>query len=212
MSDPVFNLPEANACLSTASTPETSAKTLLSQRRSTPVKLMKPDADGPDDATLKNIISTAMRVPDHRKLEPWRLLTIKGDARKKLGALLAERYAELNPDASDAALAEERNRPMRAPLCVTVISSPDHTHKTPVWEQELSAGALCMNLLYATHVAGFSASWISEWWAFDEKIDRALGLQTGERIAGHIFIGQASVRELAERPRPSFSNKVTEWG
>ena len=211
MSNPVFSLPELNACLGTASSPEAKAKTLLSQRRSTPVKLMDPNAPGPEDATLENIISAALRVPDHRKLEPWRLLLIRGDAREKLGHVLAERYEELNPDASDAALAEERNRPLRAPLCVTVISSPDHTHKTPVWEQELSAGALCMNLLYATHIAGFSASWISEWWAFDEKIDRALGLQVGERIAGHIFIGQASVRELAERPRPSFANKVSEW-
>ncbi len=170
--------------------------------------MMNPDGAGPEGAVLENILSAAMRVPDHRKLEPWRMIVIKGNARLKLGKELAERYLELHPDASDASLIEETNRLLRAPVCVTVVSSPDHAHKTPVWEQELSAGALCMNLLYAAHASGFAASWISEWWAFDPEIDRVLGLTENERIAGHIFLGTA-LGELAERPRPSAENKVS---
>ncbi|MAK62309.1 MAG: nitroreductase [Ponticaulis sp.] len=203
-----FQLPDINERLSPTPNGVISLANAISRRRSTPIKMMNPDGAGPEGAVLENILSAAMRVPDHRKLEPWRMIVIKGNARLKLGKELAERYLELHPDASDASLIEETNRLLRAPVCVTVVSSPDHAHKTPVWEQELSAGALCMNLLYAAHASGFAASWISEWWAFDPEIDRVLGLTENERIAGHIFLGTA-LGELAERPRPSAENKVS---
>lgn len=205
-----FQLPDLNERLSPTPNGVVSLADAISRRRSTPIKMMNPEGAGPEGEILENIMSAAMRVPDHRKIEPWRLIVIKGNARLKLGKELAERYLELNPDAPDAALLEETNRLLRAPICITVVSSPNHEHKTPVWEQELSAGALCMNLLYAAHAAGFAASWISEWWAFDPVIDRVLGLSEGERVAGHIFMGTA-MSELAERPRPTTENKVSYW-
>ena len=208
MSDPHFPIPEQNAPLIPSQDSDISARKLIAQRRSTPVKLMDPDAEGPDEAQLEAILGAALRVPGHRKLEPWRFIIVRGEARTALGDILAERYKALNPDASEKSIEEERNRPMRAPVCVTVVSSPDHEHKTPVWEQELSA--LCMNLLYAANVSGLAAGWISEWWAFDEDINTALGLVDGERVAGHIFLGKAK-SYLVERPRPKVSEKTTIW-
>lgn len=205
-----FDLPDQNSPLSPIPAENADLKQLIARRRSTPIKMMDQSAPGPEGEILENILSAAMRVPDHRKIEPWRLIVLQGNARLKLGKELAERHLELNPEASDAELIEETNRLLRAPVCVTVVSSPDHSHKTPVWEQELSAGALCMNLLYAAHAAGYAASWISEWWAFDEKIDQVLGLKTGERVAGHIFLGTA-ISDLVERPRPVIANKVSYW-
>ena len=172
--------------------------------------MMDPEGAAPTGELLQNILSSAMRVPDHRKIEPWRLIVIEGEARQKLGAELATRFAFLNPAANEDMLAEERNRLLRAPVCVSVVSSPDHDHKTPVWEQELSSGALCMNLLYAAQAAGFASSWISEWWAFDEDINKTLGLTQGERIAGHIFLGTAKA-DIPERPRPAPAGKITTW-
>lgn len=205
-----FQLPDQNTPLSAVPAKNANLKDAIARRRSTPIKMMDPNAPGPEGELLENILAAAMRVPDHRKIEPWRLIVIEGNARLKLGKELAERHLELNPDASDAALLEETNRLLRAPVCVSVVSSPNHEHKTPVWEQELSAGALCMNLLYAAHASGFAASWISEWWAFDEKIDRVLGLSPSERIAGHIFLGTA-INDLVERPRPSIEKQVSYW-
>lgn len=171
---------------------------------------MDPTLPGPNGALLENILSAAMRVPDHRKIEPWRFIIIEGNEREKLGQKLSSRYSEITPTASKSELEEEAGRLLRAPLCVTVVSSPDHMHRTPVWEQELSAGALCLNLLYAVGAAGFSASWISEWWAFDAEINKILGLSNNERIAGHVFVGQTN-SELAERPRPTSTAKISKW-
>ncbi|MFC6197349.1 nitroreductase family protein [Ponticaulis profundi] len=205
-----FNLPQADAQLPAPGTNGLSPTEFLSTRRSTPVKTMNPDSAAPSDDELQEMLQAAMRVPDHRKLGPWRIIIFKGDARSRFGQILKERHAELNPDASPSSLDEEANRLLRAPLCLTVVSSPDHSHKTPVWEQELSAGALCMNLLYTAHAAGYGACWISEWWAFDKEIDRKLGLKDGERVAGHIFIGESRMG-LFERPRPNYSDRVTHW-
>ena len=205
-----FNLPEKDTPLPDPGASDSSIHDLLTLRRSTPIKMMDPASGGPDDAQTKNLIQTAMRVPDHRMLGPWRTLIFRGEARQAFGQILRKRYGELHPDAKEKDLTTEENRLLRAPVCVSVISSPDMTHKTPVWEQELSAGALCMNLLYAAHASGFAACWLTEWWAFDEGVNQALGLSETERVAGHIFIGQSAAQRV-ERARPDTSERISFW-
>jgi nitroreductase len=184
--------------------------TLLALRRSTPVAALSEPA--PPAGELADLLRLAMRVPDHRKLEPWRLLTIEGAARAKLGEVFAAARKAATPDASEAMLAEARNLPMRAPLIVTVISSPkDDPKKTPAWEQELSAGALCQNLLIAASAMGWAASWITEWPAYDARVGKAFGMVSGERIAGFIYLGTAKA-DPVERVRPEAEKIVQRWG
>ena len=183
---------------------------LLALRRSTPVAALSEPA--PSAGELADLLRLAMRVPDHRKLEPWRLLTIEGAARAKLGEVFAAALTRSTPAASAAMLAEARNLPMRAPLIVTVISSPrDDPKQTPAWEQELSAGALCQNLLIAAAAMGWAASWITEWPAYDATVGKAFELTDGERIAGFIYLGTAKA-DPVERARPEASKKVRRWG
>lgn len=210
MSNLPFDRPEPGSPISRSNGDDNAVFNFLSNRRSVPIKTFDANADGPDDELLSNLLTSALRVPDHRNVQPWRLLIIKGNEREALGKILADRHQSLNPDATLAELELERNRPMRGPVCVCVISSPDTTHKTPVWEQELSTGAVCLNILYMCRAAGFDSSWISEWWAFDEVVDRALGLDKGERIAGHIFIGQSSTNPV-ERNRGDLAAKIGVW-
>src|ERR1019366_5768919 len=35
--------------------------------------------------------------------------------------------------------------------------------KIPEWEQVLSAGAVCMNLMVAANALGFASSWLTDW-------------------------------------------------
>lgn len=186
-------------------------RNFLSSRRSTPILTFDRDAPGPDEDVLINIIETGMRVPDHRRLGPWRAIIISGEQREAFDKQLLMRFQEINPAASGADLEKEKHRLMRAPVCVSVVSSPvEDPKQTPVWEQELSAGAVCMNMLYAAHAAGFAAAWLSEWWAFDDKIKSVMGLAPHERIAGNIFIGQ-SATQLFERPRPDLKSRISHW-
>lgn len=200
--------PEFGASLDAAHvSPETLR--LLALRRSTPVKMLAEP--GPSAEDLDMILRLGMRVPDHRKLEPWRVLIIAGDARHKLGEIFAAALRLRDPDVSDDRLAEEMQLPLRAPVILCVVSSPVHDpKKTPVWEQQLSAGALCQNILIASQAMGWAGVWITEDAAFDGHVHAGLGLHGHEQVAGFIYLGTAREKP-PERQRPVVSSKAQRW-
>lgn len=179
---------------------------LLSARRSTPAhKLSEP---APGDEQLARLLTIASRVPDHGKLTPWRFIVIRGDARARLGETIAETYAADNPEADADKLTQQRNLLSRAPLVIAVVSRAGPHAKIPEWEQVLSAGAACQNLVIAANAAGFGANWITEWIAYDRRILDAMGLSSEERIAGFVHIGTAAER-MPDRPRPDLADVVS---
>ncbi|MEM8784357.1 MAG: nitroreductase [Pseudomonadota bacterium] len=193
-----------------ATHPSSETLALLAGRRSTVAKDM--GEPGPDPQTLAGLLRLAMRVPDHGKIAPWRFVLIEGSARSALGDALEEAFAEHDPlAAQDAERVQfERSRLLRAPTVVTVISAPDVGHKVPVWEQHLSAGAVCQTLLTACSAAGFAAQWLTEWYAYSPRMHRALGVKDPEQIAGFVYIGTATSQPI-ERARPSPDEKVRAW-
>src|SRR5215468_7729552 len=124
---------------------------LLKTRRS--VKPREMTAPGPSPAELETILTIGVRVPDHGKLAPWRFIIFEGDGRNRMGALLAE-VASGAPDISPERLEQERARFLRAPTIIGVVSRLREQLPIPVWEQELSAGAVCMNIVTAAHAMG----------------------------------------------------------
>jgi nitroreductase len=179
---------------------------LLSARRSTPAhKLTGP---APGEEQLAHLLTIASRVPDHGKLTPWRFIVIEGEARERLGETIAAVYAADNPAADAERLVQQRGLLSRAPLVVAVVSRASPHAKIPEWEQVLSAGAACQNLVIASNAAGFGANWITEWIAYDRRILDVLGLAPEERIAGFVHIGTAQER-MPDRPRPDLADVVT---
>ena len=165
---------------------------------------------GPSDTELNEILEIASRVPDHGKLGPWRFLIFDGDSRQKFGELLRNQFAETNPDSNEAILEREYSRFMRAPNVVTVISSVDPTSRIPEWEQILSSGAVCQNLLVGASLMGFAAQWLTEWYTYDEIITKSLGLSENEKVAGFIYIGSAEAKP-SERGRPDLRSRIAKW-
>lgn len=161
---------------------------------------------GPSAADVDVILTVASRVPDHGKLAPWRFMLIEGGARARLGSRVAkvwkEKNAGLDAAACVAGVAQWEGRFLHAPLVIAVVSSPKASPKIPEWEQVLSAGAVCMNMLLACKGLGFGAVWLTEWYAYDAGVLSELGISEGERIAGFVHIGtQREAREDRERPR-----------
>src|SRR5579871_30934 len=177
---------------------------LLLSRRSGSAKAMK--GPGPSQQQLAQILQAGARAPDHGKLFPWRFILFEGKGRERAGDILADvMQAE---GERDKQVEEERGRFLRAPVVIGVVSAAREQHKIPVWEQELSAGAVCQNILVAATALGFVGNWISEWYAYHPAVKQRLGLKAGERIAGFIYIGTAR-DELEERPRPDMDRIVT---
>jgi nitroreductase len=182
---------------------------LLLSRRSGSAKTM--GQPGPSAAEMDVILEAATRVPDHGKLAPWHFIVFEGDARARFGELLAECVLVDDPQASEERLRLERERFLRAPTIVAVISRVREGIPIPEWEQILSAGAACQNLVLAAHALGYVANWITEWYAYHPRIRNQLGLKSGERIAGFVYLGSSSV-PLEERKRTDFRTLVTRFG
>lgn len=184
------------------------ALSLLRSRRSGSAKRLT--GPGPTGAELDTILETATRVPDHGKLAPWRFVVFEGEARARFGEVLADCFRAANPDAEEDRVPTERDRFMRAPVVVGVVSRVREGLPIPVWEQTLSAGACCMTLVLAVHALGYVANWITEWYAYDPCVRERLGLAENERIAGFIYMGKSAVA-LEDRPRPDFRALVTRF-
>lgn len=188
--------------------PSAEARQLIALRRSAGKRSLT--APGPDADTLDELLTIATRVPDHRRLAPWRFLVFEGDAREAFNQRAVEVQKREDTDATETMLADTACYFTRAPVVVAVISSPDPTHKTPVWEQELSCGALCQNLMLAANASGWAGCWLSEWIAFSPGINDLLGLSQTERIGGFVYLGTAKEKPL-ERMRPDAAAKIDRW-
>lgn len=182
---------------------------LLLTRRSVVVKDMV--GPGPDAAELEKILTAGIRVPDHGKIGPWRIQVLHEAGQAALGEVFASRFAEIwGEDASENMIAFERERPGRAPVLLVVTANLHPEHKVPLIEQQMSGGALCMNLLNAAHALGYVAQWLTEWPAFDEGVKKALGHSAETEIIGFVYIGKAA-NAPTERTRPALETVVSEW-
>lgn len=169
---------------------------------------------GPGEAELRRMLAYACRAPDHGALEPWRFIVIEGEARRRASERLSQCYAIENAGMEASRLEKFTAIMARvfcaAPVVVIVVSRPDRNAKIPVFEQELSAGAVCMNLLTAAHAMGFGANWVTGFVASSAGAREVLGVGAGERIAGVIHIGTA-LEKPAERKRPDLDAIATKW-
>lgn len=180
---------------------------LMATRRSGKPRDMA--APGPTAEQWDRILSAAIRVPDHGKLAPWRFVVVPDDRREAFAELLERAYRVERPDPGKVELEAIRQFATQAPALVVALSAPAHASHIPIWEQELSAGAACMNLLVAAHAEGLVGGWLTGWAAYSDMVREAFGT-AGERIAGFIFIGTPA-RELEERPRPERDTVISEW-
>jgi nitroreductase len=183
------------------------ALSLLETRRSAKPREMV--GRGPSAEELERILAIAAHVPDHGKLAPWRFVPVADEQRDALAALLHRALDEEDPSATAAHHEKAEQLAHNAGALVVLVSAPVPNHKIPVWEQELSCGAAGMNLLLGAHALGYVAGWITGWAAYSPKV-RAAFCESGERIAGFIFIGQPGA-PLSERPRPELDAIVRCW-
>ena len=180
----------------------------LLSRNSAPIPELK--APGPTDAEIEIMIRAASRVPDHGRLEPWRFILYRGEARERVGAMLAALAESREGPLSDVRIAQEKARFARAPLVIGVVSVPKPHPKIPAWEKFLSGGAAAMNLLIAANALGYGANWISNWYADVPEGRAILGLAPQESVIGFVHIGTLA-GPAPERPRPDVASLYADY-
>ena len=180
----------------------------LSSRRSVTAKTMA--VGKVDSSHLDQILTAGMRVPDHGALKPWKLIVISGAARARLDSeIIHAEFTAANPDAKPEVEEIEKGRLQRADVVIAVLSTPVEHPKIDVWEMQLSAGAVCTTLLYAAQSFGYAAQWLTEWYAYSDRMLTELGGRPGlDRIAGFIYIGE-KIKPPIERTRPDPDKVIT---
>lgn len=180
---------------------------LLRTRRSGRAREMV--GPGPTDEQLRQILEIAVRTPDHGKLAPWRFVVVGREQREEFAALLRRALTANDPEAGPAHHQKADDFARQGEALVVLLSAPVENHKIPVREQEMSCGAVGMNLLHAAHAMGFVGSWLTGWAAYDPTVRSAFCLGN-ERIAGFFFFGSPGV-PLTERPRPALESVIRGW-
>src|SRR6201995_4260130 len=75
-------------------------------------KLPEP---APAAESLRIAFEAAARAPDHASMRPWRMHIVRGAARERFGALLADVVKRTKPGATEDDLKQAAGKALRAP-------------------------------------------------------------------------------------------------
>jgi len=153
----------------------------------------------PTQDELDEMLECALRSPDHGRLRPWRFISIRGERRADLGALLEQSLVRTNPEADDAARLKARGAPLRAPLIVVVLAAISEHPKVPPWEQRMAAGCAAFSLELAGEALGYASIWRTGAYTEDPALVADLGGAGNEEIVAFLYIG---TRDGAPKPLP----------
>lgn len=175
----------------------------LATRRSTPPALL--GAPYPSREVLEKICESALRVPDHKMLEPWRLIALEGPALADLAAIVEKAAPRFVPEEK----IEKISALYREAGCVIVlIFAPKEDEAVPKWEQRLSMGAVGVSLVNSAIAEGFGAYWATGFLPECDEVIAHLALAPGEEANGFIHIGTPASKP-PERPRPDIREKIS---
>ena len=158
---------------------------------------------------LNDILACGIRVPDHGALNPWSLTVISDKARSRIGEeILVPEHILNYPEATKEEINFEKNRFLRASAVIAVLFKPVSHPKIPLWEMELSTGAVCSNILVAAQSLGYAAQWLTEWYSYNDKMIKAVGGNPEtDKLAGFIYIGNKE-KDPVERRRPKVERVI----
>lgn len=163
----------------------------------------------PSPEELAFAIQAGLTAPDHHRLQPWRFLSVTGDARIKMGDVLYQALVARG-ETDEELFRKIRAQPLRAPLILVCVVHPQVHPKVPVEEQILSAGAAVQNILLIIKALGYGAIWRTGAITESPVVKQAFGLREKDMVAGFVYIGSLS-REIPIRERISVDGFLKEW-
>jgi nitroreductase len=158
---------------------------------------------------IEQLLSAAVQAPNHHRVRPWRFVVLQGDARHRLGEVMAQALRQHQPEALEEALAVERRRPLRAPLLIAVGVDKPSEPKVLEIENVCAAAAATQNLLLAAHALGLGGMWRTGPAALNPSVKAFLGFSPDQHLIGFLYIGYPD-GEQKYPERPSYDDR-TVW-
>ncbi len=140
---------------------------------------------------VEELAGLAVQAPNHHRTNPWRFVVLTGQARARLGDLVADILAR-RPDAKEATVERQRAQFLRAPTVLIVASAGD---ADPVrhFENKHAVAAGIENLLVGATAMGLASAWKSGPAMTDPEVSAAvketLGLGAEDEVVGVVYLG-----------------------
>ena len=158
---------------------------------------------------IEKLLDAAVQAPNHYKVRPWRFVVLTGEARDRLGEVMAASQQERHPEFPPEAFDKCRTVPLRAPVVIVIGVDKPSEAKVLEIENVAAAAAATQNLLLTAHAMGLGAKWRTSEWARDPMVKQFLGFEADQHVIGFIYLGYPEfVAQPA--PRPSFEDR-TVW-
>lgn len=151
----------------------------------------KVTQEAPTSDELLEIVAAAGRVADHSSLRPWRIITLRGDDRVKLGRAIAKAEGDSKPS----------TKPLRAPLLLAIVVSVKKS-KVPAWEQEAVASGVAHMVSLLLDDAGWGVFWRTGGATRAKAVRKAHGLKKGEELLGWLYVGGKPSNARVGRRKP----------
>lgn len=166
------------------------AHAVLTRRSAT--RLTSP---GPTDEDLAHLVELAMTAPDHGRISPWRLVSVRGEARQLLGEAMAE-------DTCAGAVPERTvAKALRAPLLLSIVFCPEDHPKIPEWEQLAATVCAVQTLILLLHERDWGCIWRTGVFVDSPQVRKTLGVADDERLLGWLYVGTPDPRGATAVPR-----------
>jgi nitroreductase len=184
-----------------------SVRNVIKQRRS----IGQMTDEQPTREQIEQLLEAATYAPNHHLTEPWHFFVLTGAARAELGKVLAEslkaHMEEPTSKKGQFQLLKECNKPLRAPVVITVAVKGVAEHEEFLERVEATAAAV-QNMLLAAQEMGLATIWRSGKVSHDPQVKGWFGLANEDHIVGFIYVGfPKSPRQ--ERIPTHFSHKTT---
>lgn len=162
---------------------------------------------------IERLIEAAVCAPNHHLTQPWRFIVLSGKALDDLGEVMAATVRAEHAGSPDVEqkVEQERVRPKRAPVIVTVIYVPSDHPKAIEMEDRYAVGAAVENMLLAAHSMGLGAFWRTGAASTDPGVREFLGLRDEEEIAAFVYLGYPSRDPQPPPKRRASAANLTTW-
>lgn len=158
---------------------------------------------------IEKVLDAGVQAPNHYKVRPWRFVVLTGDARVRLGEIMAASQSDRYPDLPKETFDKTRGLPLRSPVLIAVGVDKPTESKVLELENICATAAAVENILLAAQAEGLAAKWRTGEWARDPKVKEFLRFTADQHIIAFIYLGYP---EFIPEPvqRQSFEDR-TVW-
>lgn len=143
-----------------------------------------------DVEVIMQLLENANWAPTHKKTEPWRFVVVRGEARARLGDLMAKLYKK---DTAEEKFSERKFKKKaaspRQSACIIAICMERHEELLPEWEEIAATACAVQNLWLSAAAYGLGGYWSSPANSNCREIRELLALQDAERCLGFFYLG-----------------------